>query len=106
MSHPSLQVVAQLTEEPGYAYHFNLLVYISGPPVRLRVLKNGEHDLKRAVTVVGPDLGNVSTDRWLILCEILGALIYIKGYIPVRILPSLLSQSFFSQKKFRISKEA
>ena len=38
-----------------------LFFFISGPPVRLRVLKNGEHDLKRAVTVVGPDLGNVSS---------------------------------------------
>ncbi|XP_028410798.1 doublecortin domain-containing protein 1-like isoform X3 [Dendronephthya gigantea] len=33
-----------------------------GPPVRLRVLKNGEHDLKRAVIVVGPDLGNMTRD--------------------------------------------
>lgn len=32
----------------------------SGTPARLRVLKNGESDRSRAVTVVGPDLTNVS----------------------------------------------
>lgn len=37
-----------------------LLLFHPGPPVKLRVLKNGEHDIKRAVIVVGPDLGNVS----------------------------------------------
>ena len=34
---------------------------ISGTPARLRVLKNGESDHSRAVTVVGPDLTNVSS---------------------------------------------
>ena len=32
----------------------------AGIPARLRVLKNGESDHSRAVTVVGPDLTNVS----------------------------------------------
>ena len=38
--------------------NFNQL--FSGTPARLRVLKNGESDHSRAVTVVGPDLTNVS----------------------------------------------
>ena len=52
-------VLILATEKRSSINLFYIIILISGSPVRLRVLKNGEHDLNRAVTVVGPDLGNV-----------------------------------------------
>ena len=40
------------------------LLFLSAVPARLRVLKNGESDHSRAVTVVGPDLTNVSNGTY------------------------------------------
>ena len=42
-----------------------------GTPARLRVLKNGESDHSRAVTVIGPDLTNVSYFKFNNNCSLL-----------------------------------
>ena len=45
------------------------VIWSTGPPVRLVVLKNGTTDASRAATVVGPDLTNVSMDYQLSFCS-------------------------------------
>lgn len=49
---------------------WHCLCFISAAPARLRVLKNGESDESRAVTVVGPDLTNVSSNCLLAVLKL------------------------------------
>ena len=43
-------------------YGFIFLVVV---PIRLQVLKNGERELTKAISVVGPDISNVSSISFL-----------------------------------------